>query len=112
MNMSYIILQILVRKLQNLLKTLFLGIIKLRVDANFKSELDSFENEQSVVAEYIPISEDNYTVSCKIIDNNDTIFEVKTFAGSREQAKDIVDNWNKNANEIYPAILEILTKKS
>ena len=87
------------------------GIIKLRVDANFKDTLDSFENEHSVVAEYTPQSEDNYTVSCKIIDHNDVIFEVKTFAGSRSQAKEIVDNWNENANEMYPAILNILTKK-
>lgn len=87
------------------------GIIKLRVDSNFKDELDNFENEHSIVAEYMPRSEDNYTVSCKIIDHNDTVFEVKTFAGSRDQAKEIVDNWNNNANEMYPAILNILTKK-
>ena len=87
------------------------GIIKLKVDANFKEELDSFENEHSVVAEYTPKSENNYTVCCKIVDNNDTIFEVKTFAGSREQAKDIVDNWNGNAEKMYPEILKILTNK-
>lgn len=87
------------------------GIIKLRVDANFKDELDSFENEHSVIAEYTPVSENNYTISCKIVDNNDIVFEVKTFAGSRQQAKEIVDNWNKNADKMYPAILNILTKK-
>ncbi|MCI8362043.1 MAG: DUF4364 family protein [Clostridia bacterium] len=87
------------------------GIIKLRVDSNFKDELVSFEDKHSVIAEYIPRSENNYIVTCKIIDNNDTIFEVKTFAGSREKAKDIVDNWNNNADSIYPEILTVLTKK-
>lgn len=87
------------------------GIIKLRVDSNFKDELVSFEDKHSVVAEYIPRSENNYIVTCKIIDNNDTIFEVKTFAGSREKAKDIVDNWNNNADSIYPEILGALTNK-
>ncbi len=87
------------------------GIIKLRVDSNFKDELVAFEDKHSVVAEYIPRSEDNYTVTCKIIDNNDTIFEVKTFAGSREKAKDIVDNWNNNADIMYSSILNILTNK-
>ena len=87
------------------------GIIKLRVDANFKDELDNFENDHSIIAEYIPVSENNYTITCKIVDNNDTVFEVKTFAGSREQAKEIVDNWNENADKMYPAILNILTKK-
>lgn len=87
------------------------GIIKLKVDANFKDELDSFENQHSVVAEYTPTSESDYTVTCKILDNSNTIFEVKTFAGSRNQAKEIVDNWNSNADKMYPAILDILTKK-
>ena len=87
------------------------GIIKLRVDANLKNELENYENKQSVVSEYTPVSETNYNISCKIIDNGETIFEVKTIAGSRDQAKEIVDNWNDNANSMYPKILNILTKK-
>lgn len=87
------------------------GIIKLRVDSNFKNELETFENEHSVIAEYIPRSENDYMVTCKIIDHNDVIFEVKTFAGSGEQAKEIVDNWKKHAEEMYPEILSILTHK-
>ena len=49
--------------------------------------------------------------SAFIPENNETVFEVKTFAGSREQAKDIVDNWQNNADTIYPKILDILTQK-
>ena len=84
------------------------GIIKLRVDSNFKEELESFENEHSVIAEYVPRSENFFDITCKIIERNETIFEVKTFAGSQKQAKDIVDNWNNHADEMYPAILNIL----
>ena len=61
-----------------------------------------------MIAEFTPKSENDYTISCKIIENNETIFEVKTFSGSRERAKRIVDNWNKNANTIYPNILSLL----
>ena len=87
------------------------GIIKLKADTNLKPILDTSEEEQSIVAEYTPLSENNYIIVCKVVDNNETVFEVKTFAGSREQAKDIVDNWENNASEIYPQILEILTTK-
>ena len=87
------------------------GIIKLKADTNLKPILDTAEEEQSIVAEYTPLSENNYTIICKVVENNETVFEVKTFAGSREQAKDIVDNWQNNASEIYPKILEILTTK-
>lgn len=85
------------------------GIIKLKADMNLKKELEITEEEYSVVAEYTPRSENNYIVFCKIIENSETIFEVKTFAGSRENAKEIVQNWKENAESIYPEILRILT---
>lgn len=87
------------------------GIIKLKADTNLKPIIDSSEEEQSIVAEYTPLNENHYTITCKVVENNETVFEVKTFAGSREQAKDIVDNWQNNADTIYPKILDILTKK-
>lgn len=87
------------------------GIIKLKADTHLKPIIDSSEEEQSIVAEYTPLNENHYTITCKVVENNETVFEVKTFAGSREQAKDIVDNWQNNANTIYPKILDILTTK-
>ena len=96
-----------------LTKDIIPGIIKLRVDSNFKSEMETFENEHSVIAEYTPRSENYFDITCKIVEKNETIFEVKTFAGSTKQARDIVDNWKNHADEMYPAILNILanTKK-
>ena len=84
------------------------GILKLKADNVFKKELSLINNESSVSAEFIPKNENDYTVKCKIVENNETIFEVKTFAGSRDRAKRIVDNWNENASKIYPKILDIL----
>ena len=45
------------------------------------------------------------------MENNETVFEIKTFAGSRDEAKRIVDNWKNNAEIIYPNLLETLTKR-
>lgn len=87
------------------------GLLKLKADNIFKEELSSIAEETSIVAEFIPKNENDYTIKCKIIENNETIFEVKTFAGSRERAKKIVDNWNNNASKIYPQILDILLKE-
>ncbi len=84
------------------------GILKLKADNVFKKELSSITDETSVIAEFIPKNEHDYTIKCKIVENNETIFEVKTFAGSRERAQKIVDNWNNNASTIYPKILDIL----
>lgn len=93
-----------------LTKDVLPGIMKLKADNIFEKEFASIEEESSVIAEFIPKNENNYTIKCKIVENNETIFEVKTFAGSRERAKRIVDNWNKNANTIYPEILNLLLK--
>lgn len=84
------------------------GIVKLKVDNNFKNEFDLIENEVSISAEYIPKSEKSYMVTCKIVENSETVFELKTFAGSNEKAKAIVENWKTNAVNIYPAIMESL----
>lgn len=84
------------------------GILKLKADNTFKKEFPSIADKTSIVAEYTPKSEDDYVIRCKIIEKNETIFEVKTYAGSSERAKKIVDNWNKNAAKIYPQILNLL----
>lgn len=96
----------------NLTNDVLPGIIKLKADKIFKKEVWDIEEKSSVSAEFFPKTENDYTVKCKIVENNETIFEVKTFAGSRERAKRIVDNWNKNASEIYPKILEILINQN
>ena len=93
-----------------LTKDVLPGLLKLKADSVFKKEFASIENEASVIAEFIPKNEDSYTVKCKIVENNETIFEVRTFVGSRERAKKIVDNWNKHANTIYPEMLNLLLK--
>ena len=87
------------------------GLVKLKADTVFKNEINNIIDESSIVTEYIPENEQSYTVKCKIVENNKTIFEVRTFAGSNEQAKFISDNWKKNAYIIYPKILNLLTKE-
>ena len=91
-----------------LTKNVLPGIMKLKADNIFAKEFPSIEEESSVIAEFIPKSENEYTIKCKIVENNETIFEVKTFAGSRDMAKRIVENWKQNATHIYPQILNLL----
>ena len=48
----------------------------------------------------------------KIVEDNEIIFEIKTNAYSREQAQNIVENWKKNATNLYPKLLGLLTKNN
>lgn len=97
------------RNTLDLTKELVPGIIKLKVDQTIKGELENIEEEVSIISEFIPHSETEFTVKCKVVENNITIFEVSTFAASREQAKYISDNWKENAINIYPKMIDLLT---
>ena len=92
----------------SLTKSLLPGILKLKADSVFKDEISTIVEESSIITEYIPKDENNYTVKCKIVEKNETLFEVSAFAGSRERAKQISDNWKNNANNIYPKIIDLL----
>lgn len=85
------------------------GILKLNVDSKFKENFNKIKDKFAVFAEYSPITETDFSVKCKIVENNITIFNLEANVGSRENANRIVNNWNNNANEIYPKILSIIT---
>ncbi len=91
-----------------LTKDVLPGITKLKADNVFGKEFSNIEEESSVIAEFIPKNENEYIIKCKIVENNETLFEVKTYAGSRDRAKRIVNHWKQNATTIYPQILNLL----
>ncbi len=86
------------------------GIIKVKVDETIRGELREIQDESAVRAEFIPLSEEEFIVKCKIIENNILIFEIQTFATSREQAIKIVQNWEENSKTIYPNVLHMLNE--
>ena len=98
------------RQAIGLVQDLIPGFTRFQIDTKFKEDLRSIEDEYSITADFIPESENSYTVVCKITENGKVTFEVRTFAGSREHAKSIVDNWKKNAVKLYPKMLKMLTK--
>ena len=93
----------------DLTKSLLPGLLKLKADTIFKEENSNIVEESSVVTEFIPKDENNYTITCKIVEQNETIFEVSVYAASRKKAKQISDNWKSNATILYPKILELLS---
>ena len=82
------------------------GIVKLQVDTNFKDRVEEFSNMESIIAEFTPIDENQYIVECKIVENGEIQFEIKTYAYSRDQAQNIVMNWKNNASFLYPELLK------
>lgn len=87
------------------------GILKLKVDSTFKDNLSDIQDELSVIAEFVPESENEYFVRCKLVENSKSLLDITLFAGSRTQANNIVDNWKQNADKIYPEIFKLLAEK-
>ena len=75
------------RQAIGLVQDLIPGFTRFQIDNKFKEDLRSIEDEYSITADFIPESENSYTVVCKITENGKVTFEVRTFAGSREHAK-------------------------
>ena len=80
------------KKALALVKDIIPGIYKFRVDNTFKDTLVDIENKMSVTSEFIPHNENEYSVKCKIVENNQILFEINVYAGTREQAKLISNN--------------------
>lgn len=85
------------------------GLLKLKADTVLKKEISNIIAEDSIVTEYISENEHSHTIKCKIVENNEVIFEIRAFAGSDEQAQIISSNWKNNANTIYPKVLRLLS---
>ena len=85
------------------------GIRKLRIDNNLKENVAEVEEDLSVTADFIPYNENEYSVKCSVVENSIPMFEITIFAGTRDQAQAICDNWKANAIEIYPQMLDLLT---
>lgn len=96
------------RQTLNLTEDILPGIIKLQIEMKLKDSIEEVNNENAITAEYTPKNENHFNITCKIVEKNETIFEVKTFAGSREQAEQIVYNWKFYATQIYPKMIENL----
>ena len=93
------------------LSIFYLGLIKLKVDTNFKKKVEKLKNKESVVAESTPISEKEFEVTLKIIDNDETLFSLKTITYSRDEAQKIIMNWKKSASKMYPKILGLISSE-
>ena len=87
------------------------GIVKLQIDNALAKDVDDVQYNNHAVSEFTPQSENEFIVTCKLVKNNITNFELKLQANSREEAKDIAHKWETYHDEIYPIILELLTKK-
>lgn len=84
--------------------------LKKRLEESIRSIRKNIRNETFITADYTPEDENNYTVTCRIRENDFPLIEIKLAAGSREDARSICKNWTTSAQQVYSEILEALIK--
>ena len=67
-------------------------------------------NDVSITSEYIPVNDDEYITSLKINESHRVLFELNIHCSSPEEAKQIAENWKKNAGTLYPEIIKLITE--
>lgn len=85
------------------------GIVRLQIDNALNENVDDVQNIEHAISEFTPKSETEFIVTCKLLKNNITDFEIQVQANSVAQAKHIAEKWENNYKDIYPIIYGILT---
>ena len=86
------------------------GISLLNIKNILKDRMNDFKKEYEIDTIAIPIKKDEYKVSCFIKEANDELINLTIYAGDKENAKRISQNFKENTEEIYNKILELMTK--
>lgn len=71
----------------------------------------SILSELKITADYIPENENEYIVSCKVSEGDFLIADINVTVGTKKDARFLCENWKKYYCDIYPEIIEILTRK-
>ena len=77
-----------------------------------QSALKKMKRQERISAQWFPLKGGGYLVSLSFFDGGEELLSLKLRAASKDQAKQICDNFYQNAESIVPAITEqLLTKK-
>jgi len=86
------------------------GISLLNMKNILKEKMEDYRQDYEVDTIILPIKKDEYKVSCFIKDGNDELINLTIFAGDKENAKRISNNWKQNSDELYGKIIELMTE--
>ncbi len=81
-----------------------------KIEDYCREHSERLQKESCVMAEYFKISEAQYRVILRIIENGITSFELSFLATTKEEAAKLALRWRQNSYDIYPEIFEAFYK--
>ena len=95
--------------------TIFLDMVPYWIRSSLNNSLASIrknlKNEMLITADFIPESENEYIVSCKVHEDNFSLIDLKITVGTKNDAREICESWKKHSQAIYSEIINSLIKK-
>lgn len=64
-----------------------------------------------VISDYTPVNANCFVVECKIVENGFSLIDIKIATGSKADAKQMCESWNKDPQKIYTDIIASFTKQ-
>jgi predicted transcriptional regulator len=84
--------------------------IKKQLDKITPAVRREIEEDSLITADYIPESEDKFTVICNMREKGFPLIELKATVGTKKDALLVCENWKNHSSEIYAEIIGSLTK--
>ncbi len=85
--------------------------IRKQLDNMLPGAKKQIESEMLISADFVPESENKFTVICRIGEKDFPLIELKAAVGTRKDARAVCESWEKHSSEIYSEIIDSLTKK-
>lgn len=82
--------------------------LKYTIDSYAKENRNRIRKESQMTAEYKKLSDRQYIVTCKVMEQDMVLLELKLNVTDSNQAKHMCENWLHKAPEIYKNIMSAL----
>lgn len=81
------------------------GKLKSKIDKYARNNRDRLRKESQITAEYKKVSDRQYIITCRVMEQDMILLELKLNVTDSDQAKRICDNWLNRAPEVYKNIM-------
>ncbi|WP_256372298.1 DUF4364 family protein [Butyrivibrio sp. CB08] len=82
--------------------------IRQEIDEYLKDNSMKLRNESAVLGDYKKTAENEYTVQLMVKENGSSIVDINLPVPTEEMAQAMIDNWQKNSQDIYQYVFSRL----
>ncbi|MDL2237990.1 DUF4364 family protein [Christensenellaceae bacterium OttesenSCG-928-K19] len=75
------------------------------VDDYLKQHKTALLKESQFIGEYLKLRDNEYRVTLRVLEKNETIFEINIIVSAKAEAQAMVEKWTENAVEIYKEVI-------